>query len=402
MYDSAQIFRQTLQSGRFDALQNDAFSNVQRNQAAVESGQAMGFEMRVVEDPVASLQDSMEELSFQFEEKEMKAAGDRKLGEKRGPRSAYVTAVETWQKTMPDMPGGPFMERMLRALRQMAQVLRQEGQKVAGERGALLANLFRMLEKGSSDVSHQFAMLDILEQALTPEEKELQRLLADAKAQLMERKGAEVRAGINLAEAVNGQAKSPEEMQGLRDLYRGEVLGFTSPQDCFRSLLATRGAGKLADAIDFLLKGCGLDLQSPSPSQSPEELRRILLDLQCVQVLKTCLDKLGALADKMASQFGEPCLLNGEKLTGRVMEFTQMPFVSAANIASLVSTCGIAKLLAQVYFCTGLIDVFRLLSPRLFEQEADRFKLEDAAQEHLDGLVRRQAEEDAREGRNAG
>jgi len=402
MFDSAQIFQQTLQAGRFDALQNDAFSNVQQNQAVAESGTAMGFEMKVMDNPLADLADSMEELSFQFEEKEMKSAGERKLGEKRGPRSAYITAVESWMKTMPDMPGGAYMERMLRSLRQLGAMLKQQGQTMAAEKGVASGMLFKMLAEASKDPSHQFAMLDILEQALSPEEKELQKLLSDAKAQMMNEKGAEIRAGINLAEAVKEQAKSPEEMQGLRDLYRGEVLGFKTPQDCFRSLLQTRGAGKLADAIDFLLKGCGLDLQSPSPSQSPEELRRILLDLQCVQILKTCLDKLGVLAGKMASQFGEPCLLNGEKLTGRVMEFTQMPFVSAANIASLVSTCGIAKLLAQVYFCTGLIDVFRLLSPRLFEQEADRFKLEDAAQEHLDELVKRQAEEDAREGRSAG
>ena len=384
MLDAAQIMRQALQAGRFDTLQNEAFSTAQTNKAAVESGQAMGFTLQVMDDPTADLMDSMEELSFQFEEKEMKSVAERKLGAARAGRSAYVTAVETWQKTMPDLPGGAFMERMLRALRQMARM----GQPM--DSGALL----KLLGEGSRDPSHQFAMVDILEQALAPEEADLHKLLETAKQELTRTKGAEIRAGINLASVVNAKAQSPEEMQGLRDLYRGEVLGFKSPQDCFASLLQARGAGSLADAIDFLIKGCGVDLQSPSPSQSPEELRRILGDLQCVQVLKTCLDKLSVLSGKMASQFGEPCLLSGEKLTGRVMDFTQMPFVNAANIASLISTCGLSQLLAQIYFCTGLIDVFRQLSPRLFDQEADRFRLEDAAQEHLDGLVAWQEEAD--------
>lgn len=384
MLDAAQIMRQALQAGRFDTLQNEEFSTAQTNKAAVESGQAMGFTLQVMDDPMADLMDSMEELSFQFEEKELKSAAERKLGAARANRNAYVTAVETWQKTLPDLPGGSFMERMLRALRQMAQTGRSM------DPGQLL----KMLGEGSRDPTHQFAMVDILEQALAPEEADLHRLLETAKQELTRTKGAEIRAGVNLAAVVNAKAQSPEEMQGLRDLYRGEVLGFKSPQDCFASLLQTRGAGRLADAIDFLVKGCGVDLQSPSPSQSPEELRRILGDLQCVQVLKTCLDKLTALSGKMASQFGEPCLLSGEKLTGRVMDFTQMPFVNAANIASLVSTCGLSQLLAQIYFCTGLIDVFRQLSPRLFDQEADRFKLEDAAQEHLDGLVSLQEEAD--------
>lgn len=384
MLDSAQIMRQALQAGRFDTLQNEAFSAAQTNKAAVESGQAMGFTLQVMDDPMADLMDSMEELSFQFEEKELKSAAERKLGAARANRNAYVTAVETWQKTLPDLPGGAFMERMLRALRQMAQAGRSM------DPGQLL----KMLGEGSRDPTHQFAMVDILEQSLAPEEADLHRLLETAKQELTRTKGAEIRAGVNLAAVVNAKAQSPEEMQGLRDLYRGEVLGFKSPQDCFSSLLQTRGAGRLADAIDFLIKGCGVDLQSPSPSQSPEELRRILGDLQCVQVLKTCLDKLNVLSGKMASQFGEPCLLNGEKLTGRVMDFTQMPFVNAANIASLVSTCGLSQLLAQIYLCTGLIDVFRQLSPRLFAQEADRFRLEDAAQEHLDGLVSLQEEAD--------
>ena len=384
MLDSAQIMRQALQAGRFDTLQNEAFSAAQTNKAAVESGQAMGFTLQVMDDPMADLMDSMEELSFQFEEKELKSAAERKLGAARANRNAYVTAVETWQKTLPDLPGGAFMERMLRALRQMAQMGRSM------DPGQLL----KMLGEGSRDPTHQFAMVDILEQALAPEEADLRTLLEATKQELTRTKGAEIRAGVNLAAVVNAKAQSPEEMQGLRDLYRGEVLGFKSPQDCFSSLLQTRGAGRLADAIDFLIKGCGVDLQSPSPSQSPEELRRILGDLQCVQVLKTCLDKLTVLSGKMASQFGEPCLLNGEKLTGRVMDFTQMPFVNAANIASLVSTCGLSQLLAQIYFCTGLIDVFRQLSPRLFDQEADRFRLEDAAQEHLDGLVSLQEEAD--------
>ena len=121
MLDAAQIMRQALQAGRFDTLQNAAFSATQTNKAAVESGQAMGFTLQVMDDPAADLMDSMEELSFQFEEKTLKSVAERKLGEIRSAQSAYVMAVETWQKTMPDMPGGAFMERMLRQLRQAMQ-----------------------------------------------------------------------------------------------------------------------------------------------------------------------------------------------------------------------------------------------------------------------------------------
>lgn len=384
MMDAAQIMRQALSAGRFDALQNEAFSTQQTNQAVAESGTAMGFTLQVMGDPAQEFQDSLEELSFQFEEKAMKTAGERRLGEARRAGNPFVEAVLTWQKVLPDLPGGAFMERMLRNLRQMLQ----QGQNVGA------GTLLRMLGEGSGDPSHQFAMLDVLEQGLAAGEGELRGLVAATRRALTEAKGPEIRAGINLAEQINAQAKGPEEMQSLRDLYRGEVLGFTTPQACFRSLLATRGAGRLGEALDFLMKGCGLDLQSPSPSQSPEELHRVLGDLQCVMVLKTVMDKMTALVGKMATQFGETCLLNGEALTGRILAFTETPFVAPANIAQFIDACGLAQLLAQLYFCTELVGAFRQLSPRLFADEADRFRLEDAAQEHLDGLVARQDAED--------
>ena len=387
MMDSAQIMRQALSAGRFDALQNSAFSTQQTNQATVESGQAMGFRLETMSDPLQDLQDSMEELSFSFEEKTMKSVAERKMGEMRRAGNPFVEAVLKWQKVLPDMPGGAFMERMLRNLRQammQGQMFNSDGLK-------------RMLGEGSSDPSVQFAMLEAMEEGLSANEAELKNLIAQTKQALNAEKGAEIRAGLNIAEQINAQAKAPEEMQGLRDLYRQEVLGFKNPQDCFRSLLASRGAGKLGESLDFLTKSCGLDLHSPSPSQGPEELRRVLGDLQCVNVLKAILDKMGVLAGKMQSQFGETCLLNGEKLTGRILDFTEMSFVNSSNIASLISSCGLEKLLAQLYFCTELIGAFRQLSPRLFAEESDRFKLEDAAQEHLDGLVSLQEEAEKKE-----
>ena len=387
MMDSAQIMRQALSAGRFDALQNSAFSTQQTNQATVESGQAMGFRLETMSDPLQELQDSMEELSFSFEEKTMKSVAERKMGEMRRAGNPFVEAVLKWQKVLPDMPGGAFMERMLRNLRQAMM----QGQMINSD------GLKRMLGEGSSDPSVQFAMLEAMEEGLSANEAELKNLIAQTKQALNAEKGAEIRAGLNIAEQINAQAKAPEEMQGLRDLYRQEVLGFKNPQDCFRSLLASRGAGKLGESLDFLTKSCGLDLHSPSPSQSPEELRRVLGDLQCVNVLKAILDKMGVLAGKMQSQFGETCLLNGEKLTGRILDFTEMPFVNSSNIASLISSCGLEKLLAQLYFCTELIGAFRQLSPRLFAEESDRFKLEDAAQEHLDGLVSLQEEAEKKE-----
>jgi len=389
-FDAAQILRQTYAAGAEAMQRAEMMSKVGQEAYFNDVGEIMGMEARIEADPTAELMDSMEELSFQFEEKSLKRISERKLGEMQGPRSAIIKAIENWMAIMPDMPGREFLAKVLRELRNASS-----SGNLPDARG-----LLKSIAHGSTDPSHQFAMLDILEQAMGPDEGELRALLQEAKTRLVQEKGPEIRAGINLAEEVNARATTPEQMQELRDLYRGEVVGFKNPQDCFRSLLANRGAGGIADAIQFLIAGCGADLKSGAPSRDPEALGRILTDLNCVQVLQTVLEKLDQLAARMPKQFSDVCLLNGEQMAGRVLDFTEQPFVSSSAIAAFVGECGMAKLLAKMDFTRELTRLFRLLSPRLFAKEGDRIRLVDAAQEHLDELItleNEEAEEDDKE-----
>ena len=384
-FDAAQILRQTYAAGA-EAMQMRELAEAARPAApAVERGTMMGVQFAVESDPMAELMDSMEELSFQFEEKAAKKLSERKMGSMQGLRSSFIRAMEAWQAMMPDMPGREQLAKLIQNFRQLMR---------SGEQ-ATTAGLMREIARESTDPSHQFAMLDLLEQMLGEGETELRDLVRQAKAQLMAEKGADVKAGLNLAEEVNARATTPQEMRELRDLYRSEVVGFTKPQECFRSLIAARGAEGLKDAIDFLIAGCGADLKSSSPSMEAVALGRILTDLQCVQVLQTVLDALTALGKRMDKQFGETCLLDGEGLTERVLDLTEQSFVAASAIAHLIGDCGMKALLARMDFARELTSLFRKLSPRLFAREGDRQQLVDAAQEHLDELI---SEENEAEG----
>ena len=395
--DAAQILRHAI-STQYDvaARQNEALDRAAQTATAApaaETGRAMGVALTVEADPTAELMDSMEELTAQFEEKSLKKLADRKLGEAQGPRSSFLRAIEAWSKVLPDMPGRDQLDGFLR----QARLARAGGQPMSAD------DLLRQLGRASTDATHQFAMLDLLEQMLGESEGDLAQLVKDARAQLMAEKGPDVKAGLNLAQEVNARATTPEEMQGLRDLYRSEVFGFTKPQDCFRSLLAARGPEGLKGAISFLLAGCGADLAASNPSMDPVQLRQILLDLQCVDVLQTVLGDLDKLGARMQSQFGEACRLTGEQMTGRVLDFTEQAFVTAPGIAAFVGETGVQALLAQMDFTRELVGLFRRLSPRLFGKETDRQKLVDAAQEHLDGLVslEEEAEQEKQEEQSA-
>ena len=380
--DAAQILRQTYAAGaeRIDVSELMRQTEPQ----AIARGELMGTAVVVEADPMAELMDSMEELSFQFEEKAAKRVGERRLGEMQGPRSALIRAIENWVSMMPDMPGRDFITRLARGLRSSA----------AAGNIPDARELIKELARGSTDPSHQFAMLDILEQAFDAGEEELAALVRQAKVTLTEEKGPEIRAGINLAEEINARATTPEQMQELRDMYRSEVVGFKNPQDCFRSLLASRGPGRLAEAISFLIAGGGKDLAAPRPSMEAAALGRILTDLGCVQSLQTVLDEFTNLAARMGREFGENCLLNGEQMTGRVIDLTEQAVVAAGAIAAFEGECGLTRLLARMDFARELTRLFRKLSPRLFVKEGDRQRLVDAAQEHLDGLVAEENEEE--------
>jgi len=391
-FDAAQILRQTYAAGAEAAKMRELAEAPQVAQKTVATGQVMGTSFVVVEDPMAELMDSMEELSFQFEEKTAKRVGERKLGEMQGPRSALIRAVESWMGVMPDMPGREFLTRILRGLRRSFA----EGATPSG------SDLLKSLARGSTDPSVQFAMLDILEDAFGEGEEAMRLFVREVKARLAEEKGPEIRAGINLAEEVNARATTPAEMHELREMYRGEVIGFTKPQDCFRSLLSARGADGLKDAIEFLIAGCGADLKSSSPSMEAAALGRILTDLQCVQVLQTVLDAMTALGKRMGTQFGETCLMDGEQMTERVMDFTEQAFVAAPGIAAFIGDCGMKALLARMDFARELTGLFRKLSPRLFEREGDRQRLVDAAQEHLDDLITEENENESGDGTEGG
>ena len=383
-FDAAQILRQTYAAGTSAMQQMSDLTNPIESEDFVERGELKGTALVVENDPDADLMDSLEELTQQFEEKAVKRMAERRMGPVQGSRSSFVRALEAWASLMPDMPGRNRLDRLAKTLREA----RFTGRLPTAD------ELLLDLARESTDPSHQFAMLDLLEQMMGEGDAELLALVRQAKAQLMSQKGADIKAGINLAEEINARATTPEEMRELRDLYRSEVVGFTKPQDCFRSLIAARGAGGLKDAIAFLIAGCGRDLASADPSMEHAALGRILTDLQCVQVLQTVMEKLSQLGARMEAQFAEPCLLDGEQLTGRVVELTEQAFVTSVAIARLVGECGMAKLLAQMDFTRELTRVFRQLSPRLFAKEGDRQRLVDAAQEHLDALITRENEEE--------
>lgn len=381
MIDASHIINRTLDTGNVASLREAAMA---RPSESVESGKSMGLNLEVMSDPMEELMDSMEELTFSFEEKAMKKLGDRKLGKDRGVSQSFMKSLDAWMKLFPGMPGSNVLRRIFEQVR--------NAQRQGNDAQGLLNDL---LDRESSDPSVKFAMLKAMAELVGKDESKLAQVFNRALAELETEHGAEVRAGINIAGEVNARARDAAEMQELRDLYRGETIGFSTPQNCFRSLLSAYGPGNLKNALDFLVKGCGVDLNSPSPSQSPEELRRILLDLQAANVLAEMLDRAARLRGRMESGFGESCALSAEEIAGKLADMTEASFVAATSISGFIDECKVRQLLAKVCFTTELFEMVRTLSPRLFQDEESRQRILSAVQEHLDGLIDEQERKEA-------
>lgn len=351
-------------------------ANVLQGSGGVERGEVMGFQVETQPDLAAMLNDSLEEISSMFEETEVKNMGDREVGDKRKTENRFTARVRFWANKLSDMPNSDVIARILRRLRNMGYASQEQ--------------LMGMLQDASEDVTHQFAMLECLEEALAenPQDASLREVVRQARQELERTKGPEIRVGVNLAELLEEHGGDVEEMQAKRDLYRGEILGFSDPQTCFKSLLAKQGADKLSEAIDFLLTACSVDMAAATPSTQPEELRRIIVDLQSVEVLKTVLERFDKLEMRMERMFGEQLQMSGEKMTGEVLDMTHQSFLNGSFIEAFVASVGLKKLYPKMDFMREFSAIVRSMSMRCFPDVESRLRLIDGAQEYLDELVR--------------
>lgn len=330
--------------------------------------------------PSADVTQAMEELTCLFEERTSKALSQRKVAlEAPGFPRGYGWILAA-RGQFPDLPDAGTFARWVRQLQEAPPQNAREW--------------LARLQQFCREPALQRVVAEALLQSALCRETCHQRELSEAMAILAGERAVELRAGVNLAEWVKSQTPHPQELQTWRDLYRDEVQGFSTPQACFRSLLAARGAEGMGEAIVFLMKGCGIELHCCQPSLQPEALRRILLDLQCVEVLRSLLERTALLLERMAHLFNESCPLSSCDLVERLLVFAEMPQVSEREMAALMCACQWRKGATRLAFGREWVGVLRRLPMRLFREEAHYEALVLAGRRHLERLVA--AEEEGR------
>ena len=357
--NATQINNQALNAGNVDAIRDVAYAPLQSNKSGVDSGVANGVKF-VTEDPVQSsgpqVQEAQEKVMQNIIAPQTKPIDKLPLGSQMSPEQVYFTAVDKWKRILPDMPKGEIGAQLLSQLRGMRE-------------GGILPNtkdFIRMLAERAPDVSVQYAMLETLALLTTIGDDDILALLKEASKELMAENGAEIRAGVNIAETVNKQTADPERMQELRDLYRQEVGGYKSPLDCVKSLAARPGS--LNAELDFLVESAEADLNSKalSPSRDPEELASIMNDLKNVQVIKSTCDEVAKMIGRMNAQFGETASLGAAEATERLISMMAGAAVSKDSIAAFIGELGAKGAQTRYDCCKEFQKMMRKLPDTLF------------------------------------
>jgi type III secretion protein W len=319
--------------------------------------------------------DALEELTFQFGEK-AKRLSDRKKGKPGDKNARALEKAQAYLKKLPDV-GRP------EKFQQFLEHLKKKGAMSAGQIMDEAKRFFR-------DVSHQYAGLSYAGEVLEDEggDPALIHSLKDAVQGLMEEHGPDVRAGMNIGEtAFQYSQKDLGEVQELRDFYRDKVLRYEGIHETYVSILSTYGEGKFQDAIAYLIKALGVDLESKGPSVSKEELSLIMDDLYYVEVLGNVYRDCDALIGKMETQFGTKLKASAQELMTRIMDLKTERWLNSDSVMNLVSLSDIRDVRAQIYFLRDLRTLVWNIPEKAYDDPDNRKNLIKAVQDALDTVT---------------
>lgn len=247
---------------------------------------------RPVESSQAAQSSSMEEVGMTFShhvERNTKALSQRRI---RNARSEVgQVRVET-------------REQLEEWYDQLGHPGKQSLGAMAAQAGVLL-NGQPVLEELVQSTGGDPARTDlILKQALL--DAEAQGRLVEAKRArdylqlLRERYGAQIQAGMNIAEALRASGGDPELRQAVRRLYYDTVVLKQSLPTMMQALLGLFGEASFVSGLDMMRRALADDIAAHAPSRPTALLRTLLIGLAASTQLSSVLQSCRRLLEQLA------------------------------------------------------------------------------------------------------
>lgn len=327
--------------------------------------------------------DAAEELSFAMaDRRDAKSLAERKLsfGERRAARPGLPPErLEELVDTMTREVG----ETGLKALTDAAK----------GDKPATPGALMGLVRKAYDDVSHQYLALEVLKSEVEPGDAAAADVIEQALVDHLSNHGPEIRAGLNIGDAVAAFA-SPEtlgEARALRDFYRTTVLGHDHPAKTYESILERYGTAGFSDALRFLIKALGDELNADGPSMPVARLKPILDDLYQLGVLNAVHDECAEMLGRLERRFGPGHGGDATDLMRTLLPLSTQSWVSASDLDRISERVGVKDSIeAEIYFLREMTAVTRALPPKIFTDDTARTNLIVASQTALDQAIARE------------
>ena len=210
-------------------------------------------------------------------------------------------------------------------------------------------------------------------------DRDLMKVIREAKEELNQTYGREVRAGRN----INTQAQEFSRQglgtpTGLRDMYRDITGNPRDPGTLFDELNKNFTYDKMKSVIDFILHSLGSDLKAKGPSIARAELHRLMTEsrtLQAILGVYRFFKSRMKLVDLTFRKNGlsVPNRLTFELLAKLFMKFLQERYPSIDKVLQMAAQLGISEEeMAQIIIYTQYRDAIRQIAPKLFKSEQHR------------------------------
>jgi type III secretion protein W len=243
--------------------------------------------------------------------------------------------------------------------------------------------------------------IDFLIETTDPD---IQELLRQAKKDLNDTRGREIRAGRNMgAQAREFAQEGLGSPTSLRDLYRDVTANQREPLKLFDELTEKFRYAKLKSVITFMLHSLGSDLKSKGPSIDRGELKRLIDETRSLQgilgVFRFFQSRMKlVLREFLSYGLTMPPKLDFELLARIFIKILAERYINPEKVLQMAKLLGISEeTAAQIIVYTQMRDALKQIAPRYFRNLQHKDELQKTFIDTLDKLEDKLEEEEDEE-----
>ncbi len=271
-------------------------------------------------------------------------------------------------------------------------------------RDQILADPTNILEKILAVYGDPALADEALDFLIETTDPDMQELLRQAKKELNDTRGREIKAGRNMgAQAREFAAEGLGSPTSLRDLYRDVTLNPREPLKLFDELTEKFRYPKLKTAINFMLHSLGSDLKAKGPSIDRGELKRLLDETRSLQgilgIFRFFQSRMKLILREFASyNLAFPPRLDFETMARIFVKILAERYINPEKIFQMAKLLGISEeAAAQLIIYTQMRDALKQIAPRYFRNPQHRDELTKTFIDTIDKLEDQLEEEGEKE-----